>query len=96
MRKRAAVDANQGEIVAALRGVLGCSVVSLAQLGRGVPDLLVGFRGINTVLEVKDGGKPPSKRKLTPDEAESHAAWRGQVAVVTNVDEAFRAVGVRR
>lgn len=93
MRKRAAVDSNQSDIVDALRRV-GCSVTSLAQLGGGVPDLLVGRHGINYALEVKDGSKPPSRRRLTPDEAEWHAAWKGQIAVVENVNDALRAVGV--
>jgi hypothetical protein len=40
MRLRAKVDANQKSIVAALRKV-GCLVASLAQVGAGIPDLLV-------------------------------------------------------
>jgi hypothetical protein len=31
-------------------------------VGRGVPDLLVGWRGTNLLLEVKDGNKPQSAR----------------------------------
>ena len=41
MRRAGKIDANQPEIVAALRDA-GCSVLSLAQLGGGVPDLLIG------------------------------------------------------
>ena len=93
MRKRAAVDANQAEIVQALRQC-GCTVTSLAQLGGGVADLLVGRQGVNYVIEVKDGKKPPSKRTLTPDEELWHAEWRGRADVVCSVDEALRAVGV--
>lgn len=72
----------------------GCTVTSLAQLGGGVADLLVGRQGVNYVLEVKDGAKAPSKRKLTPDEAQWHAQWRGRADVVCSVDEALRAVGL--
>ena len=88
MRRKARVDENQQEIVNALRQV-GCSVVSLAPIGDGCPDLLVGHRGRNLLLEVKDGAKPPSKRKLTPDEEEWIGNWRGQVAVVYEVDDAL-------
>lgn len=44
-------------------------------------------------MEVKDGSKPPSARKLTPDEARWHAQWKGPVFVVNNVSEALAAVG---
>jgi hypothetical protein len=92
MRRAAKVDRNHQEIVAALRDV-GASVLSLAPLGRGAPDLLVGFRGQVYLLEVKDGAKAPSKQRLTADEARWHQEWRGHVAVVRSVDEALRAIG---
>jgi hypothetical protein len=80
------VDANQREIVSALRGI-GASVCDLHELGKGCPDLLVGFRGFNLLLEVKniEGGGD----KLTDAEAEFHAGWRGQVQVVRSIDEAL-------
>lgn len=93
MRRAARVDDNQGQIVDALRRV-GCSVWSLAGVGKGFPDLAVGFRGRNLFLEVKDGSKPPCKRKLTPDEEAFHASWRGHVAVVESVEDALKIVGV--
>jgi len=91
VRRAARVDSNHGEIVRALRDA-GCTVESLASLGEGCPDLLVGIRCRNFLLEVKDGSKPPSKRKLTPDEGAWHARWRGHVAVVSSVEEAIAAV----
>ena len=87
----ARVDANQKEIVAELRK-LGASAVAIHEIGRGCPDLLVGTLGINYLLEVKDGTKPPSRRRLTPDEAKWHQEWAGQVAVVNSVEEAIRLV----
>lgn len=87
------VDANQPEIVARLREV-GASVTPTHEIGRGFPDLAVGFRGITYLVEVKDGSKPPSKRRLTPDEQEWHETWRGQVAIIETVDDALRLIGV--
>jgi Holliday junction resolvase len=92
MRRAAKIDANQTEIVKALRQV-GASVQSLAATGKGVPDLLVGFRGKNLLLEVKDGGKVKSERKLTPDQVEWHQGWRGHVAVVESVEQAIKVLG---
>jgi hypothetical protein len=95
MRRAAKVDANQPEIVAALRKV-GADVTSLAAVGEGVPDLLVGFRGATVLIEVKDGSKPPSARQLTADQIEWHAAWRGgRCVVVSSVTEALAAIGVQ-
>lgn len=87
------VDKNQPEIVAALRQA-GCSVVHLHEVGQGCPDVLVGRNDINYLIEIKDGQKSPSKRKLTPIEAEFHAAWRGQVCIAKTVDDALRVVGL--
>ena len=92
MRRAAKVDANQTEIVKALRQV-GASVQSLAATGKGVPDLLVGFRGKNLLLEVKDGDKVKSARKLTADQVEWHQGWRGHVAVVESVEQAIKVLG---
>jgi hypothetical protein len=90
--RRAKPDGNQTEIVKALRDA-GASVQLLSMVGDGCPDLLVGFRGRNYLLEVKDGRLPPSARKLTPDQKDWHEAWRGQARVVTNLFEALEAIG---
>ncbi|MGB3205473.1 MAG: hypothetical protein WBB28_10825, partial [Crinalium sp.] len=92
MRKVCRVDNNQTAIVAALRQH-GCSVQHLHQLGQGVPDLLVGFEGINYLLEVKDGAKSPSRRQLTQDEVEWHQSWEGKVWVVSSVAQALNVCG---
>ena len=52
-------------------------------MGDGFPDLVVARNGINVLVEVKDGSKPPSKQKLTKDQEEFHASWKGWIAVVT-------------
>lgn len=93
MRRAARVDANQDAIVSALRAA-GASVQSIAPCGRGIPDLLVGFRGANMLMECKDGAKPPSARTLTPDQQKWIADWRGTVAIVLSADDALRTIGV--
>jgi len=95
MRRRSKVDANQPEVVAALRKA-GCTVQSLAAVGKGVPDIMVGRAGVTYLLEIKDGAKPPSARKLTPLEASWAAAWTGgPLATVKSVEEALLAVGLK-
>lgn len=91
MRRAAKVDANHSAIVGALRAC-GASVQSLAAVGQGCPDLLVAHRGRNLLIEVKDGSKVPSARKLTPDQTEWHSAWRAKVVVVETVEQAVAAL----
>jgi hypothetical protein len=93
MRRAAKTDSNQPAIVAALRRV-GASVQPLHTIGQGCPDLLVGWKARSYVLEVKDGDKPPSARKLTPDERKWFAAWKGHAVVVESVADALRAIGI--
>ena len=92
MTRHRKIDANHGQIVKALRAI-GATVHSLASLGAGCPDLVVGRLGKNYLLEIKDGARCPSERRLTEDEKSWHASWRGQVCVVNSVDEALKAVG---
>ena len=87
MRRYAARrDANEGKVVAALRAI-GCSVIRLDAV-----DLLVGRAGQNWLIEVKDGSKPPSARKLTPAQKTLRNDWRGQYSVVTSPLEAVELV----
>lgn len=91
MRRAAKIDQNQTEIVSALRKI-GCTVQHLHAVGDGCPDLLVGAYGITLLLEIKDGRKPPSARRLTEDQIKWHGAWTGgPVAIVTDVEGAIRA-----
>ena len=91
MRKFAKVDANQKQIVSQLRRI-GASVQSLATIGSGCPDLLIGFQGKNYLVELKDGSKTKSQKKLTPDEEIWIATWRGQVIRCENIDEILKLI----
>jgi len=92
--KAAKIDANQEQVVTALRAA-GASVQSLAGIGKGVPDLLVGYKGQTLLMEVKDGFKPPSKRSLNEDQLRWHGSWKGgALAVVDCPDAALRMIGV--
>jgi hypothetical protein len=92
---RARVDANQDAIVRALRAV-GCSVQSLATIGKGCPDLLCGRNGRTYLLEAKNPEyrcKSDPGKDLTPDEIEWLSKWKGsRVWVVYGAEEALRVV----
>jgi hypothetical protein len=96
MRRRAAkVDESQPGIVKALRAA-GASVESTAAVGSGFPDLVVGYRGRNYLMEVKNHKRPGLARhrwKLSGVQPEWHRAWGGQVATVRDPEEALRVIG---
>lgn len=89
MRRAAKVDANQAEIVDALRRV-GASVQPLHAVGAGVPDLLVGYRFANYLLECKRD----EKAKLTDRQVRWHEVWRGSVLTVTSPEDAIEQLGI--
>ena len=94
MRRAAKVDANQQKIVEILRSA-GATVQSLAAIGHGCPDLLVGWGRKTLLMEIKDGSKVPSAQKLTEDQIKWHGAWMGDpLAVVDGPEAALRMLGV--
>lgn len=93
MKRAAHCDANHAEIVAHLKAI-GCSVLSLAAVGKGCPDLLVGRRAVNVLIEVKNPLQKPSKRKLNEGQVDFHRRWGGQIAVAHTPAEAEAVVMV--
>jgi hypothetical protein len=90
MFRNARVDANQSEIVKALRKI-GATVLILSQL-KNAFDLLVGYRSKLFIVEIKDGSKPPSQRKLTEGEMKCKSDFERvgiTYNVVNNIDEAI-------
>lgn len=91
-RRAKRIDANQPEIVQALRRV-GIAVWVLSSPA----DLLTGHQGRFRTLEVKDGSKPPSARRLTPEEVAYHGtceSMRLPHHIVLSVDEALAVHGL--
>ncbi len=92
MRRAAKVDANQGEVVTALRAI-GVAVHVTSDMGSGFPDLVCHKVGHGVrLIEVKDGDKPPSKRRLTKDQCEFARDF--PVDVVETVGDALALFGV--
>jgi Holliday junction resolvase len=88
----ARIDTNHKEIVKALRDA-GATVVSLAAMKHGCPDLLVGYNGETVLMEIKRD----AKAKFTPDQLDFLGKWKGgAISRVDNVDAAIRALGITR
>lgn len=85
MRRAAKIDANQGEIVKALRDA-GWHVAITSSLGNGFPDLVVSKGGWMAYVEVKDGSRPPSERGLTDDQIKFRRECKGPYYVVMKAE----------
>jgi Holliday junction resolvase len=70
----------------------GCSVTSLAAVGSGCPDLLVGIHKRTGLIECKtDVAAKKKTQGLTDDQIKWWLEWKGgPVAIVTDVDGALR------
>ena len=91
------VDANHSAIVSALEQI-GVGVLDTSGAADGWSDLVTFQRGIMRAVEIKDGEKPPSARKLTIAQVRAHELARVHgctIHVVTSVDEALALHGAR-
>lgn len=87
MRRAARRDANEQDIIKAMREA-GAYVKVIND--EGLFDLLVSYRGETLLIEVKDGAKPPSARRLTEAEQKFHDEWPGaDLYIVNSVEEAL-------
>ncbi len=84
LRYAAKRDANESGIIECLLKA-GCTVDQIS--GTGTPDLLVGYRGYNILMEVKMPGK-----KLRPAQEKWHSAWNGSSFVVESVQDAMKII----
>lgn len=89
--RKAKTDANQKELVAVMRK-LGMSVAITSNAHDGFTDTVVGYGGVTVLVEIKDGNKPLSRRKLTPAQVDFHGAFKGAITVIETVDQAIELV----
>lgn len=87
MRLKSRVDKNQPEILNHLKN-LGIKYRALHFVGKGFPDLIVGFRGKNYLFEIKSKNGEKTKK-----EEEFFSSWDGQVKEVRHIDEILKEIG---
>ena len=86
MRYSAKRDDNEAQIVDALEAC-GATVQRLD--AKGVPDLLVGYRNQNLLMEVKINGLR-KEAMLTVRQKEWLSKWNGQWTIVSTPNEAMK------
>ena len=84
-RRAAKVDSNHQEIVKAFKK-LGWSVFNVSQL-KNCCDLVVAKDLWTVCIEVKDGDKPQSSRRLSEGEKKFRDEWNGSWMLVQSVED---------
>lgn len=88
--RAAKVDANHKEVVDALK-TIGASIIDASRLGKGMPDLIVGFRGQTILIEVKNPKTQYGRKGLNENQRKWAESWRGgPLAIVDGVEAALR------
>ena len=68
---------------------LGASVLNLSTVGRGCPDLLIGYRGKSVLVEIKRD----EKAAFTEPQIKFMQNWRGgPISRIDSVDAAIRLI----
>lgn len=81
------VDNNQLEIVKVFKS-LGATVLNLSGVGKGCPDLLIGYKGISVLVEIKS-----KTGKFTEPQLKFMEQWQGgAVNRIDSVDGAIRLI----
>jgi len=82
-------DGNHTAIRTAFRKLLGDdNVVDTSRCGGGLGDLVITYGGQILMIEIKDGAKPPSRRKLTKAQKKSTLPTK----LVNDMDDVAQAV----
>lgn len=92
MRTKARKDRNQDLIVEALRKA---GVYVRIMNNPDLPDLLCGYMGVTVLIEIKDGERFPSERRLRPGQQKFFNEWTGgPLAKIETIGEAFNLLGI--
>jgi hypothetical protein len=87
-------DANHNEIVDALEKA-GAYVLDMSHVGRGFPDLIVGFKSETILMEIKNPKTSYGKKGLNKNQLKWKENWLGGAyCVVDSPDAALRMIGV--
>ncbi len=87
-RRAAKKDANHVEVVSLFRK-LGWYVLDIGQL-KNCCDLIVAKDGHGIAIEIKDGSKPKSARKLSEGEQKFKDEWLGVWRLVETNDDVLK------
>lgn len=86
------VDGNQKRLVEQLRQIPGVSVLHLHQVGKGCPDVAVGFKNKTFLVEIKNDKLKSYEKGLTGDQEKFISKWTGHVAVAETLEDVLKII----
>ena len=87
-------DANHNEIVDAMTKV-GAYVIDMSHVGKGFPDLIVGFQSKTILMEIKNRKTSYGRKGLNKNQLEWKEQWLGgPYCIVDSPEAALRMIGV--
>ena len=89
-------DNNHKEILDQCRKIPQLTAFSTHTIGKGFPDIVVGYKGLNYLFEIKDPLKPKSARKLTQHESSFFCNWKGQVNVIHTIEDIIEILQIKK
>ena len=82
------VDLNHTDVVKTLRS-LGASVFDASKVGKGFPDIVVGYKNNTILVEIKSG----ENKKFTPTQLKFMSEWKGSSIIrINDIDGAIRLI----
>jgi endogenous inhibitor of DNA gyrase (YacG/DUF329 family) len=94
MKYGAKKDANHHEVVKALQQA-GAYVIDMSHVGKGFPDLIVGFQLKTILMEIKNPKTAYGRKGLNKNQLIWKEQWTGgNFYVVKSPEEALRVIGV--
>jgi len=94
MKYGAKKDANHHEVVEAMQKA-GASVIDMSHVGRGFPDLIVGFQSQTILMEIKNPKTAYGRKGLNKNQLKWKEQWiGGAYCVVDGPEAALRMIGV--
>lgn len=91
MRRAAKIDNIQPQIVQTFE-LAGFSVLLLAGVGKGCPDLLIANAWNRTALIEVKSGNARTKKSTKKRQDDFRSRWKGNVFTVRNVDDAVQVI----
>ena len=91
MFRAARKDANHKEIADTFKKC-GWSVLDVSQL-KNCCDIIVSKSKRTITVEIKDGSKPPSQRRLTEGEIKFRNNWQGEYALIKSSEDVLKLNG---
>ena len=94
MKYGAKKDANHHEVVDALRKA-GASIVDMSHVGKGFPDLIVGFQSKTILMEIKNPKTSYGKKGLNKNQVKWKEQWLGGAyCTVDSPEAALQMIGM--